>query len=278
MIACPSPAGTCGGAIRPNRRRPPPTTVDHVPPARDTYVVRPTAAGPACVAWGPRGLVAVQLGDPARFEADYARRFGAPPAHDPDPPADLLAAVDRALGAGSPGDLPIDWRDAGPFQVAVLTKTAEIPIGEVRPYTWVAAQIGRPRATRAVGTALARNPLAVVFPCHRVVRADGRLGRYGFGTAAKRALLRAEGADPDALEEAAARGVRFVADRASRTICYPSCARARSLGRGERIELTAVPGAEPGAASGRREAASTRAVSGWAPCPRCRPVLPATTP
>lgn len=162
----------------------------------DAYVVRPTPAGPACVAWGPRGLVAVSLGEPARFEANYARRFGAPPSLDPDPPAGLLAAIDAALAAGRPGGLPIDWRGASAFQVAVLEKTAEIPAGEVRPYGWVAAGIGRPGAIRAVGRALATNPMPLVFPCHRVVRADGRLGGYGYGEAAKRALLVAEGVDP----------------------------------------------------------------------------------
>lgn len=226
--------------------------------AADTYVVRPTPAGPACVARGPRGLVAVGLGPPADFVAGYARRFGAPPLLDPDPPAELIAAIDRALAAGRPGALPIDWRGASRFQVAVLAKTAEIPPGEVRPYAWVAAEIGRPRAVRAVGTALAQNPLALVFPCHRVVRADGRLGRYGYGGAVKRALLAAEGADPDALEDAASRGVRLVAARSSGTVCYPSCARARAIGPDERVELAGAPQAR---------------AAGYTACPRCRPVL-----
>ena len=72
----------------------------------------------------------------------------------------------------------------------------EIPWGEVRPYSWVAREIGRPRAVRAVGSSLGHNPLPFVVPCHRVVRADGHIGEYGAGgPAAKRAMLATEGID-----------------------------------------------------------------------------------
>ena len=80
------------------------------------------------------------------------------------------------------------------FEQAVLRKTMEIPYGEVRPYSWVAREIGRPRAVRAVGTALAGNPVTFVIPCHRVVRADGHIGNYGAGgPEAKREVLGARG-------------------------------------------------------------------------------------
>jgi O-6-methylguanine DNA methyltransferase len=80
-----------------------------------------------------------------------------------------------------------------------LIKAREIPAGQVRPYGWIASEIGRPKAVRAVGTALGRNPVPLLIPCHRVVRTDGRVGDYAFGPPAKRALLAAEGLDPDAL-------------------------------------------------------------------------------
>ncbi len=67
------------------------------------------------------------------------------------------------------------------FERQVLIKTLEIPRGEVRPYSWIAAELGRPLAVRAVGNALARNPVPFVVPCHRVVRSDGRIGNYGAG-------------------------------------------------------------------------------------------------
>ena len=65
-----------------------------------------------------------------------------------------------------------------PFQWDVLTAALQIPFGETRSYKWVAQQIGRPKAVRAVGQALKKNPLAPMVPCHRVVKSDGKLGGY----------------------------------------------------------------------------------------------------
>ena len=65
-----------------------------------------------------------------------------------------------------------------PFQWEVLAAAMQIPFGETRSYQWIAKQIGRPKAVRAVGQALKRNPLAPMVPCHRVVKADGKLGGY----------------------------------------------------------------------------------------------------
>lgn len=94
------------------------------------------------------------------------------------------------------------------FERAVLEKTLEIPPGQVRSYAWVAREIGRPRAVRAVGSALARNPIPVLIPCHRVVRSDGVIGQYGAGgTAAKRAILESEGVDTRRLRRLEAAGV-----------------------------------------------------------------------
>jgi O-6-methylguanine DNA methyltransferase len=84
--------------------------------------------------------------------------------------------------------------DLTPFQLKVLEATARIPKGETRTYKQIAAQIGRPRACRAVGNALNRNPLPIKIPCHRVVRSDGDIGDYGKGRAAKVRLLKMEGA------------------------------------------------------------------------------------
>ena len=76
-----------------------------------------------------------------------------------------------------------------PFQLAVLNALATIPYGETRSYGEIAAQIGRPRAVRAVGAANGRNPLPIVLPCHRVIGADGSLTGFGGGLATKRYLL-----------------------------------------------------------------------------------------
>ena len=90
-------------------------------------------------------------------------------------------------------DEPLDLSLVPAFTQHVLRATARIPYGEVRPYAWVARQIGRPKATRAVGQSLHINPLAPIIPCHRVIASDNTLGGYGGGPEMKRWLLRLEG-------------------------------------------------------------------------------------
>jgi methylated-DNA-[protein]-cysteine S-methyltransferase len=75
------------------------------------------------------------------------------------------------------------------FQWKVLEVTAKIPIGETRSYKWVAQQVGSPKAVRAVGQALKRNPYPVTIPCHRVIREDGSPGGYSGGSLAKKTKL-----------------------------------------------------------------------------------------
>jgi methylated-DNA-[protein]-cysteine S-methyltransferase len=83
----------------------------------------------------------------------------------------------------------LDLSAATSFQREVWEKTRLIPYGETRSYAWVADQINRPKAVRAVGQALARNPLPVIVPCHRVLNVDGKLGGYSGGVEMKRELL-----------------------------------------------------------------------------------------
>ncbi len=145
------------------------------------YARRDTLHGPWWFAWSPRGVVATAEGewDEAGFRALVAGRTGAEPA------------------PGDPGDAPraIDWSlMPGGFRGQVLRACAEIPPGEVRSYGELADAAGRPRAARAVGTAMATNPVPLVVPCHRVVRGDMRIGEYGAGgPVRKAAMLRAEG-------------------------------------------------------------------------------------
>ena len=91
-------------------------------------------------------------------------------------------------------DLPLDRSLIGPFARRVLERTAAIPYGQFSEYNRVAAEAGSPRASRAAGNALARNPIPIVIPCHRVLRAGGGLGGYGGGLDRKRMLLELEGA------------------------------------------------------------------------------------
>ena len=91
-------------------------------------------------------------------------------------------------------ELPVDLRLAAGFRRNVIEHLRDIGYGRRESYAAVAAAIGHPRAVRAVGTACAHNPLPVIIPCHRVVRADGATGQYVGGPAAKSALLDLEAA------------------------------------------------------------------------------------
>ena len=86
-------------------------------------------------------------------------------------------------------DIVVDWRGSSGFYRRALEMTAAIPYGRTSSYAGIAAAAGSPGAARAVGTAMATNPVALVVPCHRVVRADGSRGPYGGGTEAKDLLL-----------------------------------------------------------------------------------------
>jgi methylated-DNA-[protein]-cysteine S-methyltransferase len=92
-------------------------------------------------------------------------------------------------GARRRFEAPLDWEAMAPFQRAILRATAGIPYGATSTYTGVAAAAGRPRAQRAAGNALGANPLAIIVPCHRVLRAGGALGGYTGGLHRKHFLL-----------------------------------------------------------------------------------------
>jgi len=92
--------------------------------------------------------------------------------------------------------VPVDLRAVPDFQRRVLQAAGHIPFGEGRPYAWVASRIGHARAVRAVGTALGRNPVPLILPCHRVWRSDGGLGGYIFGAAVKNRLAALERTTP----------------------------------------------------------------------------------
>jgi len=88
----------------------------------------------------------------------------------------------------------IDGLAGTDFEKAVWRAAMKIPRGEVRSYQWIANAIGRPKAARAVGNALNRNPLPIIVPCHRVIRKNGNIGGFAGGSKKKKGLLQAEGA------------------------------------------------------------------------------------
>lgn len=211
------------------------------------------------VAWGPDGIIAVErVGDPMGFETEVQMRTGRPLVRLDHLPADLERKVQRQLAGEHQKDLPVDLGGLTGFERSVLVKTMEIPYGEVRPYAWVAREIGRPRAVRAVGSALAENPIPFVIPCHRVVRTDGHIGEYGAGgPEAKRAVLATEGIDPDELEALASRGIRYIGSDTTGVYCFPSCRHARRVTPHHRVTF--------------RSAEHARA-AGFRACTVCRPL------
>jgi AraC family transcriptional regulator of adaptative response/methylated-DNA-[protein]-cysteine methyltransferase len=153
-------------------------------------VVAPTPFGQLLVAATDRGVCRVMLGDDAEtLQADLAAEF--PRAELAAPDATLrghIAAIRRQL-AGADGEAPPVDTGGTPFEQQVWRALRAIPYGEVRSYQQVAAAIGRPAAVRAVARACGANPVALIVPCHRVVRADGTIGGYHWGAERKQALL-----------------------------------------------------------------------------------------
>ena len=145
--------------------------------------------GVVWLAASPRGLCWLSLEpDAQRALGQLQSRFGEYLLEDPQGLAPYFAAVQAYL-AGTPlPDLPLDLRGT-PFQQEVWQTLQRIPLGQTRSYQEVAIGIGRPNAFRAVAQACARNPVALVVPCHRVVQTGGGLGGYAYGLAAKRFLL-----------------------------------------------------------------------------------------
>lgn len=109
-------------------------------------------------------------------------------------PKSLKSGVGNALETGDSDGLVFDLRGVSDFQQSVLETCELIRPGQVRPYGWIANEMDKPGATRAVGTALAKNPIPLLIPCHRVVKSDGSVGNYAFGPEMKRDLLIQEGA------------------------------------------------------------------------------------
>ncbi len=160
------------------------------------HSVETCSLGAVLVAHTGRGVCAVLLGDDAaalsaQLDTEFGRaeRVGAKGLR-----RDWVAAVigyldETALTLGVPLDV-----DGTPFQLAVWRALRAIPRGETRSYAEVATAIGSPAAVRAVGSACGANTVAVIVPCHRVLRADGSLGEYKWGRDRKRALLAREDA------------------------------------------------------------------------------------
>ncbi|BAD40011.1 methylated-DNA--[protein]-cysteine S-methyltransferase [Symbiobacterium thermophilum] len=160
------------------------------------YTCCETRLGPIYVAWTAQGIacVAAGEGEEEAFRARCRALTGQSPVRNDGRRAELERMLQGWL-EGEPYDGPVDLSPLSPFDREVLAACRAIPRGEVRTYGELAAAVGRPRAARAVGGALRRNPVPLLIPCHRVVRSDGTIGQYSMGgPEVKRQLLAMEGA------------------------------------------------------------------------------------
>jgi methylated-DNA-[protein]-cysteine S-methyltransferase len=157
-----------------------------------------TTLGPVWVAIGSKGLVAVEYnGTEENFLGYLAKVASGQPRRSAEKVAAAKDQVHAYLaGKASKLDLPVDLSGITPFQRRVLEETRRVPRGSVSTYAEIARRIGNPKAVRAVGQALRRNPIPIVVPCHRVISSDGSLGGYGGNLRDRRKieLLRLEGA------------------------------------------------------------------------------------
>ena len=147
------------------------------------------------VAWTAQGIIALELPRSSREQILKGLRKQFADGVIADVPAEMKKELtEYAQGQRRVFDLQLAWSLIKPFQRAVLTVANQIPFGETRTYGWVAKQIGKPHAARAVGRALATNPIPLILPCHRVVGSNGSLTGYGGGLPLKQRLLEMEGA------------------------------------------------------------------------------------
>jgi O-6-methylguanine DNA methyltransferase len=141
--------------------------------------------------------------------------------------------------------VPVDLSEVAPFERAALDVAARIPYGEVRSYKWIAEQLGAPDGARAVGNAMAGNPVPIIVPCHRVVKTDGGLGGYSFGLLRKEALLNLE-----------RKTTPYIGCASTRIYCRRGCHAERRIAEGGRVKFFSPEDARS---------------SGYRPCSLCQP-------
>jgi O-6-methylguanine DNA methyltransferase len=142
-------------------------------------------------------------------------------------------------------DVPVDLSALAPFHQLVLAQAQRIPHGAALTYGELARRVGHPRAARAVGTALAKNPVPLIVPCHRVLRAGGDVGQYAFGPRMKAALLQLERMESP-----------LVGCSTTHVLCRAGCAAERRMRRDHCVAFASI--------------ADARSV-GYRPCRLCQP-------
>src|SRR5213594_5092108 len=224
----------------------------------DEYARFDTVIGAVFVAWNRSGVSAAARSNSAHeFEEYFRAEVGRRPLRAGTPSPEMAQRITDELSGKR--TLRFDLRGLTEFEQAVLRKAREIPYGQVRPYSWVAREIGHPSAVRAVGTALANNPIPYFIPCHRVVRSDGVIGNYGGGgPEAKRSILSLEGVQLKRLEKLAHSGLRYEGVRSTKIFCFPTCFHGRRVREGNFVFF--------------HDESEARA-AGYRPCKDCRPAV-----
>lgn len=221
----------------------------------DGYDIYPSPVGDVVVTFNIDGVSSLDLateGYEMRFASRHGRRL-----LRAEPPAVWGRHIPDAMEAGTPGRLPVDLRSRTPFETRVLLIAGSIPRGEVRPYGWLAREADRPGAARAVGSTMARNPIPLIIPCHRVVRSDGHLGEYSLGGPHNKwELLDHEGVEPARLVDLAEHHVRVQGDPSTGIYCHPTCHVIRASGQCNVVDFRSTTAARS---------------AGFLPCEVCRP-------
>ena len=195
---------------------------------------------------------------PEEFARRYRKRFGRLLSWGTDERTRRLAERMAAALAGGKAEVPADLSETTPFQRRVLEVVRSIPRGEVKPYAWVAREAGSPKASRAVGTVMANNPVPLLIPCHRVVRNDGTTGGYAFGPQEKVGLLEREGVPVGELA-----GTPYLATPTTGIFCHATCRNARRIRPENRR---------------RFRSAGAAVEAGYRPCKVCRPAPQGSLP
>ena len=190
---------------------------------------------------------------PEEFARRYRERFEKILSWGTDERTRALAQRLAAALAGEKAEVPADLDGTTPFQRRVLEVVSGIPRGEVRPYAWVAREAGSPKASRAVGSVMASNPVPLLVPCHRVVRNDGSTGNYAFGADEKVGLLEGEGVPVGEISVAP-----YLATPTTGVFCHATCRNARRINPQNRRRFRSAEEAEK---------------AGYRPCKVCRPVV-----
>src|SRR5215218_5127663 len=190
---------------------------------------------------------------PEDFARRYRERFGHLLSWGTDERTYRLAERVAAVFAGEQAEVPADLSGTTPFQRQVLEVVKGIPRGEVRPYAWVAREAGSPKASRAVGSVMANNPVPLLIPCHRVVRNDGTIGQYAFGADNKVGLLEGEAVPGGELA-----GWSYLATPTTGIFCHATCRNARRIKPENRRCFRSAEAAVD---------------AGYRPCRVCRPVV-----